>query len=127
VTAGGKTVIVDPALEAEGFQGQAQGSDSQMEGTANAEGTFSDPFRRRQTTNISQELPSRPTLPVFPPSQATLLTNTTDPTPLLLEIHPCRLNPHPTRVSLSCHSSRPLPARWSLRDCRLMAMVSAPI
>jgi hypothetical protein len=27
VTAGGKTVIVDPALEAEGFQGQSQGPD----------------------------------------------------------------------------------------------------
>jgi len=40
VTAGGKTVIVDPALEAEGFQGQSQGSDTKIEGTANAEGTL---------------------------------------------------------------------------------------
>ncbi|KAJ5135807.1 uncharacterized protein N7515_005085 [Penicillium bovifimosum] len=39
VTAGGKTVIVDPALEAEGFQGQSQGPDGKVEGTANAEGT----------------------------------------------------------------------------------------
>lgn len=38
VTAGGKTVIVDPALEAEGFQGQVQGSDAHIEGVANAEG-----------------------------------------------------------------------------------------
>jgi hypothetical protein len=40
VTAGGKTVIVDPALEAEGFQGHSQGPDSKAEGTANAEGMF---------------------------------------------------------------------------------------
>ena len=40
VTAGGKTVIVDPALEAEGFQGHSQGSDPKMDGTANAEGMF---------------------------------------------------------------------------------------
>lgn len=43
VTAGGKTVIVDPALEAEGFQGQSQGSDGKIEGTGNAEGLFPPP------------------------------------------------------------------------------------
>ncbi|KAJ5946500.1 hypothetical protein N7454_003339 [Penicillium verhagenii] len=40
VTAGGKTVIVDPALEAEGFQGQSQGDDK---GDDNGQGSQSNP------------------------------------------------------------------------------------
>ncbi|KAJ5926632.1 hypothetical protein N7516_008405 [Penicillium verrucosum] len=58
VTAGGKTVIVDPALEAEGFQGHSQGPDSKMEGTANVEGT-------PQSSNA----PSIPALPSHTPGE----------------------------------------------------------
>ncbi|KAJ5152040.1 hypothetical protein N7492_010335 [Penicillium capsulatum] len=51
VTAGGKTVIVDPALEAEGFQGQGQ-SDVKQEESGNAQGS-------PQTSNP-------PTIPALP-------------------------------------------------------------
>lgn len=103
VTAGGKTVIVDPALEAEGFQGQVQGSDAHIEGVANAEGMVQMHVCTHQITNISQELPNHPMHPVFLLFQATLPTNTTNLLPLLLAIPPCRLNLHPTRASPSCH------------------------
>jgi hypothetical protein len=100
VTAGGKTVIVDPALEAEGFQGQTQGPDKI---DANAEGMFTIHCCSHPITDISQELLSRPTLLASLLSRVTLLTSTTNLCHLLLEPPPCRLNPHPMRDSLSCH------------------------
>ncbi|KAJ5767085.1 uncharacterized protein N7511_004701 [Penicillium nucicola] len=57
VTAGGKTVIVDPALEAEGFQGQSQGSEGKIEGTGN------------EGTPQSSNAPSIPALPSHTPGE----------------------------------------------------------
>lgn len=74
VTAGGKTVIVDPALEAEGFQGQAQGSE-QVDGAGNAEGMVAvhclSPLITDSNagTPQSSNAPSIPALPSHTPNE----------------------------------------------------------
>ena len=72
VTAGGKTVIVDPALEAEGFQGQSQQGDVKQEDSSNAQGKYNTENSCRDTDTEcperagSPQTSNPPTIPALP-------------------------------------------------------------